>query len=277
MKRRAFAIFRALEALAVLVLLFASSAHASVAPPARPVFVTIPWLSGIARFIVGTTTAVQPLASWAPDGSLRASKRMPQNPTVIAIDPEDAARYNLKPGQKGLYLLYGKLPIGEEDRISMFFDPSILPFLSQRMLVILCELEPDNYPFYQRRLAEFQSRLESTLEVGRSLIGSFPILDLAGAASPWVRAASPRAVRPPDDLWAAWAEGARREELSLALKEAARRGWPILVDAWTPARIRSQVLGAYKNIYVGPPEGDYEFFAFLHDIYLKIWSESTGN
>jgi hypothetical protein len=228
------------------------------------------------RFIVGSTVTVQPLSAWTETGALRSLRRVPQNPTVIALDPKDLARYNLKPGQSGFYMLYEKLPIGEEDKVSIFFDPSILPFLSQRALIILCKLEPENYSFYQRRLAEFQSRLESTLEVGRSLVGNIPILDLSGVISPWVRAASSRVVRPPDDLWVAWAGGGRAEELALALREASRRGWWILLDAWTPSNIRSQVMGIHKNIYIEPPDADYEFFSFLHDIYLKIWSSSTG-
>jgi hypothetical protein len=231
----------------------------------------------MARFIVGTTVNVQSLTSWTSTGTLRTIRKIPQNPTVIALDPRDSVRYNFKPGRQGLYLLYENLPISDEDRTSIFFDPSILPFLSQRMLIILCELEPENYSFYQRRLAEFQSRLESTLEVGRSLVGNIPMLDLTGSVSPWIRAASEYAVRPPGDLWSAWADGRRTQELALALKEAERRGWWIVIDAWTPPQVRSQVMGVYKNVCIEPPEADHDFFTFLHDIYLRIWSASTGN
>lgn len=250
-------------------------AAAPVSPAPPTVYVTSPWLASMAQFIVGTTIKVQPLSVWSPDGRLSSVRRPPAGGIVIALDPKDAARYGLKAGRKDLSLLYENLPVKEERRSSLFFDPSTLPFLSQRLLVVLCELKPENYGFYQRRLAEFQSRLESTLEVGRSLLPDARALDLTGAAGPWVRAALTEAVRPPDVLWTAWEKGQRLEELSSALVEAKKRSWWIILDAWTPAQIRAKVLGQYENIVVGAPGSGQDFFTYLHDVYLGIWSTMT--
>jgi hypothetical protein len=201
---------------------------------------------------------------------------LPQNSAVIALDPKDADRFGLVAGQKGLHVLYENLPIEESQRASLPFNPSVLPFLSQRLLIVLCELSPDNYSFYQRRLAEFQSRLESTVEVGRSLIHDIRLLDLSGSISPWVRSASENTARPPDELWNAWSGNTRTQELSMAVKEAENRGWWILLDAWTPAPIRARV-SSPKSVLIAPPETDYEFFTYLHDIYLQIWTAASSN
>ena len=270
------AIFSLLAALLALLLFTPNRLAAAPANPAPPtVYATSPWLASMAQFIVGTTIKVQPLSVWGVDGRLLSARKLPAGGMVIALDPKDAVRYGLKAGRKDLFLLYENLPVKEDRRGSLFFDPSTLPFLSQRLLVVLCELKPENYGFYQRRLAEFQSRLESTLEVGRSLLPDANVLDLTGASGPWLRAALKEAVRPPDVLWAAWEKGQRLEELSSALAEAKKRSWWIILDAWTPAHIRGEVLGQYENIVVKTPENNQDFFTYLHDVYLGIWSTMT--
>ncbi len=227
------------------------------------------------QFIVGTTLNVQPLSAWSAEGRLLSVRKPQAGTTVIALDPKDAARYGIGAGRSGLHLLYENLPVEENRRGSLFFDPSVLPFLSQKLLVVLCELKPENYAFYQRRLAEFQSRLESTLEVGRSLLPDVKALDLTGASGPWIRAALTGAVRPPENLWTAWEKGQRLEELTSALAEAKKRSWLILLDAWTSPRIRAKVLGQYENILIPAPAKDQDFFTYLHDVYLGIWSTMT--
>jgi hypothetical protein len=216
---------------------------------------------------------IQPMSSWNESGSLKSLRKAPaKDALVIALDPKDAAKYGLAPGKEGLIMLYENLPVAEEKRNTLQFDPSMLPFLSQRLLIVLSRLVPENYSFYQRRLAEFQSRLESTLEVGRIQVHGINMLDLTGAAGPWIKAASPRTVRPPDDVWSAWSKGERQDELSFALAEASRRGWRVVTDAWTPERVRNKVPSDRNNVDIKAPENDQDFFTYLHDIYLQMWS-----
>jgi hypothetical protein len=236
------------------------------------VYVTLPWITGMARFIVGSTIKLQPLSVWNETGTLKSIRRVPNDAPVIALDPLDAKRYGLETGRPGLYFLYENLPLPADKRDSLQFDASALPFLSQRLLMVISRLRPENYAFYQRRLAEFQSRVESTLEVGKSQIRDMNILDLSGAASPWVRAAALKAVRPPEYLWAAWTKGDRLRELSLAVDEAFRRGWWIVTDAWTPRSVMAVASNAPKSIHIAPPTADQDFFVYLHDIYLKMWN-----
>lgn len=252
----------------------AATLHAAEAPPVT-VDVTLPWLSEMARFIVGSTMQVRPLTAWDAQKGTKALRRVEKDALIIALDPKDGARHGVTKGRKGLHMLYDNLPLPDARRNALPFDPSILPFLSQRLLIALSEISPENYPFYQRRLAEFQSRMESTREVGRSLIRDVGILDLSGAVNPWVAAAAGNCVRPPDELWRAWSQGARLPELTLAAKEAEKRGWWILLDGWTPAPIRSRIMGAHRNVFIDLPPPNMDFFDYLHDIYLKIWSAST--
>ncbi|MDR1481378.1 MAG: hypothetical protein LBI74_01995 [Synergistaceae bacterium] len=235
---------------------------------------TLPWLESMARFIVGATAEINSISWWTDAGTLRSPRRIARDMPTIALDPRDAVSFGFKNG--GVSLLYENLPVSDGSKGEIPFDPSILPFLSQRMLIVLSRLLPDNYPFFQRKLAEFQSRLESTLEVGRSLIGDVHILDLTGAISPWIRAADDGAVRPPEDLWAAWSDGKRTEELVKVIEEANKRTWWILTDAWTPAPVRARTQSMAMSIVISPPPRDYAFFSYLHDIYLEIWAASTA-
>jgi hypothetical protein len=216
------------------------------------------------------------MSSWTDTGNLRVVRRVPQDAVVIALDPKDAEKHGLKSDRKNLHLLYENLPLPDDRRSALQFDPSTLPFLSQRLLIVLSSLQPENYSFYQRRLAEFQSRMESTLEVGRSQIQDLKMLDLTGAAGPWIRAAVHEAVRPPEYLWVAWSRGERLRELTLSVAEAEKRGWWIVFDAWTPHLIRERARGANKNTYIKPSENDQDFFTYLHDIYLQLWNVTVG-
>ena len=230
----------------------------------------------MARFIAGTTIRIQPLTSWTETGTLRTLRKLERDAVVIALDPKDAAAHNIPADNPNLHLLYNNFPVRDIQRGALSFDPSVLPFMSQRMLIVISELEPENYSFYQRRLAEFQSRLESTLEVGRSLIKDAKLLDLTGSVGPWIHAATANTVRPPDDRWGAWMGGTRINELKLATSEAKRRGWWIVLDAWTPAPVRREVMGLHKNIFIKQPDRpDYDFFTYLHDIYLEIWNTAV--
>lgn len=266
---------RALLLILTVIFYFAavgSSEAAKKTAPSIVVYTTEPWLTNMSKFIVGTTVNVQPLSTWSESGNIVPLRRAPIGSVVIAVDSVDAARYGLKPVRRNLYMLYEQLPVKSENRDMLAFDPSVLPFFSQRLLVILSALNADNYSYYQRRLAEFQSRMESTLEVGRSLLLDVKMLDLTGASSPWIRAAAKGAVRPPEELWGSWSRGEKMPELSVVLNEAKSRSWWIVIDTRTPQKIRAAVLGAYKNIYIKPPSKEQDFFTYMHDIYLELWS-----
>lgn len=236
-----------------------------------------PWLASMARFLVGSTAKVRSLRVWTPTGDLRRDRGAAGDFDVIALDPIDASDAGVSTVSLKTHVLYESFPLRKPDRASALFDPSALPFISQRLLVTLAELMPENYTFYQRRLAEFQSRLESTLEIGRSLIGQAKILDLTGAVGPWVRAAS-SAVRPSAEQWSAWSGSTRTPELRELLDASRAAGRLIVLDVWTPEIVRKIAEPeTFKIMIVPPADQDADPFSYLHDIYIDIWKKTSAN
>lgn len=231
---------------------------------------TSPWLTMMVRFIGGDYAKVQPLSVWNASGGTQAVRRY-RGGLVLALDDKEAKAFSLGSASSGLALLYKNLPIQAELRESIFFDPSKLPFLGQRILNVLSGVDPENYPYYQRRLAEFQSRLESTLEMGRHLLPAMGGLDLTGASGAWVRAAVPGIIRPPADLWALWKRGESLDSLAAALAEAQSRGWVVITDTWTPLPIRERASTYPKRIALAPLVVEADMFVYLNNIYLEIW------
>ena len=235
--------------------------------------VTSPWLGVIASFIGGNKISIHYLSTWDSGGNVVGISRARSNEKIIALDINDAARLGIKKSNKNLRLLYDKLPITQKQQYSAFFDPATLPFIAQSIMKIIAEEDKAGYSYYQRRLAEFQSRIESTIDVGRNLLKEVKLLDLTGAEGPWVRSAVPGAVRAPAGVWDKWEKGDERS-LKAALDEAVRRKWTIVLDPWTPANIRA-VAAAYPNrLTVPPPSSNQDYFVYLHDVFLCIWNKT---
>ncbi len=253
---------------ALCLLAFFSSVCA--ASQARELWCASPWLASIARFIGGSYTEVKPLAGWDAQGKIVSQRKTPPAGTILALDPIDAQMRGLKADSPRVRLLYKKLPFPLGQRDAIFFDPSTLPFVAQRILNVLSSLDPENYGFYQRRLAEFQSRMESTIEVGRHLLPTSKILDLTGTVSPWIGASMEGVVRPPQDLWLSWTRGENLEALKSAVAEAVTRKWILLLDPWTPRAVASACEGVPRAVLLPAPEPNEEFFSYLQHLYLTI-------
>ena len=230
---------------------------------------TSPWVGSVASFILGDKGTVRNIAvlnasgGTARSGSARASEH------VIALDAKDAKRFGFGPNNPRLHLLYENMPMTDAEFVRGFFDPAMLPFVAQKVMKAITDADPKRYSYYQRRLAEFQSRIESTQEIGRYLLVNIHILDLTGAQGYWIRAVTRTAVRPPEKVWSGWLNGDSRS-LKAAVDEAARRGWLVLVDSWTPPQIRSSVLTSDKRLTLPLPAAGQDFFVYLHNIFLTI-------
>lgn len=248
----------------------AAALFAAVPSYAVTFAVTSPWVGVAATFIAGNAADVHMLAVWNGSGGVSAVGRPRAGEVTIAVDLQDAARFRLSKKTKNLRLIYDKMPMTEEQLRRAFFDPAMLPFLAQSVMKIMAAADKKNYAFYQRRLAEFQSRIDSTLDIGQYLASSkTKMLDLTGAEGAWVRSAIPDCVRPPESVWNSWIAG-DRAALRAALDEAARRKWLVLLDPWTPYQI-SSAASAYKNRLTLPaPTSQKDYFIFLHDIFTSI-------
>lgn len=251
-----------------LVLLLCGCGYTAPASAAVEYAVTSPWIASIADFIGGTNVKVRCIGNWNDTGRLHSISRPRAGEIVIALDTDEAAALNINQRQ-ALRLLYDNLSLPAEQRYTVFFDPAMLPFIAQSVMKILSEADNPRYSFYQRRLAEFQSRIDSTVEIGRYMLVDVKLLDLTGAQGVWVRSAMPGAVRPPADVWKSWIDG-NSAALSAALAEANSRGWLILLDSWTPAGIRAAATAYGNRLTLPPPRIGQDSFTFLHDIFITI-------
>lgn len=267
--RRRGALF-ALRILAFVFMLALGCRGADAAPAAAmKIAVTSPWLYEVASFIGGRQVQVRALSSWDEAGHAVVTGRPRSGELVIAFDPADAARFKLGAQNKSLRPLYQKTPMSEDKLRAAFFDPAMLPFIAQEIMKIMAAADQKNYSYYQRRLAEFQSRIDSTMGVGRHLLAGVNMLDLTGAEGTWVRSAISGVVRPPDAVWAGWLAG-DAVALRAALDEASRRGWLLLLDPWTPEVIRAAATAYPYRLTLPVPPRDTEFFLFLHEIFTII-------
>ncbi|QTX32907.1 hypothetical protein KAR29_03045 [Aminithiophilus ramosus] len=241
----------------------------------RSLWVTSPWLALMCRFVGGVYVDVRSLVDWDEGGrySVRG-KALPEGATVIALDDRDILFYGLKVQETHLSMrtLYSRLSLSELDRERLFLDPAGLPFLGQRLLVVLADIDSDRYSYYQRRLAEFQSRLESTVDVGRQIIGDVSLLDLTGRSSLLIEGAVKAPIRPPDAVWNKWCQGEGLPSLRLSLQEARRREWLVVVDVWTPETVRLEAEGTGPIVVLPSPSLNQDLFLFLYDQYLAIWN-----
>lgn len=231
--------------------------------------VSSPWVASIVTFIGGTNVKVRTIGNWDASGHIYSVSRPRAGEIVIALDSAEAAALRISAGSPSLRLLYENLALPSERKYSVYFDPAMLPFIAQSVMKILSEADAARYSFYQRRLAEFQSRIDSTVEIGRYMLDGAKLLDVTGAQGSWVRAAVPGAVRPPDDVWKSWQAG-ETVSLNAALAEAGRRGWLILLDNWTPAAVRNAAAAYEKRLTLQPPAVGEDNFTFLHDIFITI-------
>lgn len=254
---------------ALAFILFCGQGAPSPAYAAVNYAVTSPWTASIVNFIGGTNVKVRCIGNWDASGGIRSISRPRADEIIIALDSAEAAALKINKSNPNLRLLYDNLALPPEQKYSAFFDPAMLPFIAQSIMKTLAEADNQRYSFYQRRLAEFQSRIDSTVEIGRHMLEGVKLLDLTGAYGAWLRAAMPGAVRPPDSVWKSWLSG-DTASMTEALAEADRRGWLILLDNWTPPVIRNAAVAYEKRLTVSPPTAGQDNFTFLHDIFITV-------
>ena len=141
------------------------------------VIATSPWRSLLTNFIGGVNVAATSIQEWNEDGELvrrirtRSLQALPPDSLIMAFDYRDAKGLGLPFEQYKKYRpLYNPLPLDEGKIDASLSDPSVIPFIAQRVLTVLADWDPANYSYYQRRLAEFQARLYSTVLAGRRIL-----------------------------------------------------------------------------------------------------------
>ncbi|MDR1875007.1 MAG: hypothetical protein LBQ90_08370 [Synergistaceae bacterium] len=266
--------------LAVLVFVFAAEAQAAAV---LNVTVTSPWLALLVNFIGGVNVKVTSIQEWNDDGELvrriraRNLQSLPSDTPLIAFDFRDARGLGLPFEQyKNYRSLYAELPLAEDKIDASLSDPSVVPFIAQRVLTVLASWDPGNYPYYQRRLAELQARLYSSILAGRQMLKDQAVYDLTGYSNALLQAVGCRLVRPSPEEWAAWSEWKEISQLMAIVSRQAENRIAVVIDYSTPKAIRSSLASNPAVFLFGRPKIDQDYPAFLHDQYISLWSKITS-
>ena len=240
------------------------------------IMATSPWMTMITRFIGGVYVTVKPISLWNDEG--KSVRKIPlssikKDASILALDEKEASALGLKKESRpNLFLLYGEVPFDTARMDYHMADPSVLPFVAQRILTGLSGFDPGNYPYFQRRLSEFQTRLDSTVLVGRQLLRGYPVFDLTEGATPLFVAAGCRLLPENRGLRTAWERGENIDGLLAEVKAALDKKIPVILDS-ASAKPIADALKDEKNVLVlSRPDPEQDLLIFFHDRYLLFWN-----
>lgn len=240
--------------------------------------VTNPWLASVVSFIGGVNVKVLPLSGWDSEGRLIKLKVKDLDSTkkAMAMDKKEAKAFRPPLGDSiRVETLYRDFSDSQSLAL-VFSDPGTLPFIGQRVLVAMADLDPDGYEYYQRRLAEFQSRLDSTVSMGRRLLSGGVILDLSGSQDTLFRAAGCTVVSDDQKIRAMVEEASKRKgsERSKALDDIARatREYDVILLDHPSGLKLSLPSGLYPIVVVSPLDVNVDPITVLYDRYLAVWN-----
>ena len=258
-------------ALILCVILFTGSA--GFCDDKLNVAVTHPWLALLVSFIGGPEVNVIPIRVWNDKGDLilsdkgRVLSELEDGTKIIALDSNDADDSGINDSRKKFTLrcLYSPFPAN----INSLYDPSVIPFVAQHVLTALSEWDSQNYPFYQRRLAEFQARMSSSVLVGQVLRES-TICDMSGSSGILLQAAGCTVERP--EGLEQWMKG-NFSGLREYLESNRAKGIITMFDDDTPAALKRYLSGRSDVFRWVRPSLDTDYPSFLHEQYISLWQK----
>ena len=255
---------------AVLIVFFLS--RAGFCDDKLNVAVCHPWLALLVSFIGGPEVNVTPLRIWNDKGDLVLNERgkilreLPEGAKIIALDEKDAKESGID-GRKNFALRYLYTPFPAE--VKTLADPSVIPFVAQRVLTALSEWDAQNYPYYQRRLAEFQARMSSSILVGQ-VLKDVTVCDMSGSSGILLRAAGCKIIRPGElNRW----EKGNFSGLREYLDSNKAKGINTLVDDDTPPALKRYLAGRSDVYRWERPSLDRDYPSFLHEQYISLWQK----
>ncbi len=237
------------------------------------VSVTHPWLALLATFIGGPEVNVIPLRIWNSNGDLimtervKALKQLEQGAKIIALDENDASASGIKDTNNFVIkYLYSPFPVN----VKLLSDPSVIPFVAQRVLTALSEWDPQNYPYYQRRLAEFQARLSGSVLVGQ-VLKEVTVCDFGGSCGILLQAAGCKILRPEEQL-ERWNKG-NFSGLRDYLDGMKAQGVITVYDDDTPNALKRYLSGRSDSFKWERPTLERDYPSFLHEQYISLWQK----
>ncbi|MBQ7219845.1 MAG: hypothetical protein IJS28_02580 [Synergistaceae bacterium] len=236
------------------------------------VAVSHPWLALLASFIGGPEVNVIPIRIWNANGDLVMNERgkilreLPEGTKIIALDDDDARASGLDGRRKfDVKALYTKFPAD----VKTLSDPSVIPFVAQRVLTALSEWDAQNYPYYQRRLAEFQARMSSSILVGQ-VLKEVTICDMSGSSGILLRAAGCSVLRPEElERWEKGNFAGLREYLD----GNKAKGINTVIDDDTPPALKRYLSGRSDVFRWERPSLERDYPSFLHEQYISLWQK----
>jgi hypothetical protein len=239
------------------------------------VVATHPWIALLANFIGGKNVTVISIREWNSEGTVvqagkgRTIKSLPFGAPVRALDAGDARDAGLTASPE-LRCLYTEFPMRGDNMDAMLSDPSVLPFVAQRVLTALSGWDPQGYPYYQRRLAEFQARLFGAVLSGQQVLRGVPVYDLSGASGALLKASGCSVRSPTPEQLAEWSKG-RYAGLKEVLASNWEDGVVTVMDGVTPRALLKFISGRPGTFRFGRPAPGQDYTAFLHDQYIALW------
>ena len=255
----------------IIILLFCG---ASYPDEKLRIAVTHPWLALLASFIGGPEVEITPLRVWNNNGDLvmaekgKTLRELDKESRIIALDSNDLKAAGID-GKNNFVVrcLYSPFPV----KLTSLADPSVIPFVAQRILTALSEWDVQNYSHYQRRLAEFQARLSSSILVGQ-VLKDITFCDLSGSSGVLLMAAGSKVERPESfDVW----QNGKLTNFREFIDSQRESGKAILIDDDTPANIKRSLTGKSDVYKWERPPLDVDYPAFLHEQYISLWQNIT--
>lgn len=259
--------------ISLIIVLILVTSRAGYCDDKLNISVTHPWLALLATFIGGPEVNVIPLRIWNSNGDLilsdkgRMLKQLEAGAKVMALDENDASASGIKdPTKFTVKYLYSPFPVS----ITLLYDPSVIPFVAQRVLTVLSEWDSQNYPYYQRRLAEFQARLSGSVLVGQ-VLKDVTVCDMGGSCGILLQAAGCKIFRPEEQL-EKWQKG---NFLGLRdyLDGMKAQGVITVYDDDTPNALKKYLSGRNDTFRWERPSLERDYPSFLHEQYISLWQK----
>ncbi|MBQ9419581.1 MAG: hypothetical protein IJU31_04305 [Synergistaceae bacterium] len=256
-----------------VMFIFSGAAYAQEQEKKIDIAVTDMWLALITSFIGGQEINAIPIKIWNSNGDLvladrgRVLKELPPDTKVIALDKQDFD--SIKGLEKfEVSYLYSSFPIEK----SLLIDPSVIPFVAQRILTALSDWDSSNYAYYQRRLAEFQARLSGAALVGQ-VLKDVTLCYMGGSCGILLQATGCTIERPDDETLVRWQKG-NFSGLRDYLDSMKAKDIIIVFDDDTPGPLRKYLSGRSDAFHWGRPASEVDYPTFLNEQYISLWQKT---
>ncbi|MBQ7558839.1 MAG: hypothetical protein IJT20_01135 [Synergistaceae bacterium] len=258
---------------ALLILIFFSGA--AFCQEKINIAVTDMWLTLLTSFIGGQEVNVIPIKIWNSNGDLviaekgKILRKLPSDVKIIALDKNDADTIKGLEDFNVCYL-YSSFPVEK----SLLIDPSVIPFVAQRILTALSEWDTQNYPYYQRRLAEFQARLSGASLAGQ-VLKDVAVCDMSGSCGILLKAAGCKIEVPESESLEKWKKG-NFAGLRDYLDDMKAKNITIVFDDDIPPVLRKYLSGRSEAFHWKRPAPEVDYPTFLNEQYISLWQKTIA-